>query len=316
MAAAGSAATATVANGDSRWRVYAIDRLTRLWTVLVPALGLMLLVGILTGAVDPTRTDLSTANDYSAAAFFGNLLGLQTMAVDNYGGNYALWSLANETWYYIQFPLLLIVFRSPSRTRRLAVAAVLLLLGTTLRLPITVYFVLWLLGAAFSRVRIDCGRGTRTALLTVVAVCSIYFRLRGSNDDLSLESFPQDLVISLPLLAFLSTMQAPLAVRSSPMRLVARLSRFLSELSFTLYVTHLPVIKLLQYIGRQTVGRDRLVPNAQLDSAIYAAMLLALLAAAWLFYLLFESRTARVRRAVKNALQPRLRRTSMASSIK
>lgn len=316
VAAAGSAGTTTAAGGDSPWRIYAIDRLTRLWTVLVPALGLMLLVGLLTGAVDPIRTDVSTPNEYSATAFFGNLLGLQTMAVDNYGGNYALWSLANETWYYIGFPLLLVAFTSPSRTRRLVVAAVLLLLGTTLRLPITVYFVLWLLGAAFSRIRIDCGRGTRTVLLAMVAVCSMYFRLRGSNDDLSLESFPQDLVVSLPLLIFLSTMQAPFVVRSSPLRLVTRVSRFLSELSFTLYVTHIPVIKFLQYIGRQTVGRDRLVPNAPLDCAIYAGMLLALLAAAWLSYLLFESRTPRVRRAVKNALQPRLRRNSMASSIK
>ncbi|MCS0582728.1 acyltransferase [Massilia pinisoli] len=316
LAATGSAATTTAVGGDSPWRVYAIDRLTRLWTVLVPALGLMLLVGILTGAVDPTRTDVSTANDYSATAFFGNLLGLQTMAVDNYGGNYALWSLANETWYYIEFPLLVIALTSPSWTRRLGVAALLLLLGTTLRLPITVYFVLWLLGAAFSRIRIDCGRGTRTVLLALVAVCSIYFRLRGSNDDLSLESFPQDLVVSLPLLVFLSTMQAPLAVRSSSMRLIARVSRFLSELSFTLYVTHIPVIKLLQYIGRHMIGRDRLAPNAPLDCVIYGGMLLALLVAAWLCYLLFESRTARVRRAVKNALQPRLRSTSMASSIK
>jgi peptidoglycan/LPS O-acetylase OafA/YrhL len=316
LPAAGSAATTTAAGGDSPWCVYAIDRLTRLWTVLVPALGLMLLVGLLTGAVDPARTDAATANDYSAAAFFGNLLGLQTMAVDNYGGNYALWSLANETWYYIEFPVLLIAFTSPSRTRRLAVAALLLLLCTTLRLPITVYFLLWLLGAAFSRLHIDCGRGTRTALLAVVAVCSIYFRLRGSNDDLNLESFPQDLVVSLPLLVFLSTMQAPLAARSAPMRLVARLSRFLSELSFTLYVTHIPVIKFLQYLGRQTLGRDRLAPNALLDCAIYAGMLLTLIVAAWLSYLLFESRTVRVRRAIKNALQPRLRRTPMASSIK
>jgi peptidoglycan/LPS O-acetylase OafA/YrhL len=316
LAVAGSGAAAPAVDGDSPWCVYAIDRITRLWTVLLPALGLMLLVGILTGTVDPTRTDYSAADDYSAAAFVGNLLGLQTMAVDNYGGNYALWSLANETWYYIEFPLLVIAFTSPSRTLRLGVAALLLLLGTTLRLPITVYFVLWLLGAAFSRIRIDCGRGIRTALLAVAATCSIYFRLRGSNDDLSLESFPQDLVVSLPLLVFLSAMQTPLAVRSSPMRLVARLSRFLSELSFTLYVTHIPVIKLMQYVGRQTLGRDRLAPNVPLDCAIYGGMLLALLVAAWLSYLLFESRTARVRHAVKSALQPRLRRTSMASSIK
>jgi peptidoglycan/LPS O-acetylase OafA/YrhL len=72
----------------------------------------------------------------------------------------------------------------------------------------------------------------------------------------------------------------------------------------------------MQYVGRQTLGRDRLAPNVPLDCAIYGGMLLALLVAAWLSYLLFESRTACVRRAVKSALQPRLRRTSMASSIK
>jgi peptidoglycan/LPS O-acetylase OafA/YrhL len=316
LAATGSAAATSAVDGDSPWRVYAIDRLTRLWTVLIPALGLMLFVGTLTGAVDPAGTDVSTAHDYSAAAFFGNLLGLQTMAVDNYGGNYALWSLANETWYYIQFPLLVIAFTSPSRTRRLGVTALLLLLGMTLRLPITLYFVLWLLGVVFSRIRIDCGRGTRTVLVAAIATCSIYFRLRGSNDDLNLASFPQDLVVSLPLLVLLSTMQAPVVLQSTPMRLVARLSRFLSEVSFTLYVTHIPVIKFLQHIGRQTFGRDRLAPNAPLDCVIYAGMLLTLLVAAWLSYLLFESRTAGVRRAVKNALQPHLRRTSMASSIK
>jgi peptidoglycan/LPS O-acetylase OafA/YrhL len=88
----------------------------------------------------------------------------------------------------------------------------------------------------------------------------------------------------------------------------------LSEFSFTLYVTHIPVIKLLRYAGQQTFGRDRLAPHAPLEYAVYAAMLLTLLAAAWLSYRLFESHTFRVRRAVKNALQSRPQRTPMASS--
>ena len=302
------------ADGASPWRAYAIDRLTRLWTVLIPALCLMLLVGVLTDVVDPARADFSTANAYSAAAFAGNLVGLQTVDVDNFGGNYALWSLANETWYYIQFPLLLIMFTSRSRMRQGCAAAVLLVLGTSLPLSITLYFALWLLGAAFSRIRIDCGTGARAGLAAIVVASSIYFRLRGSNDDLNPESFLQDLVYSLPLLTFLSTLHAPFATTSSPMRAVARLAHTLSEFSFTLYVTHIPVIKLLRYAGQKTFGRDRLVPDAPLAYAVYAGMLLTLLATAWLSYRLFESHTFRVRRAVRNVLRPRPQRTSMASS--
>jgi peptidoglycan/LPS O-acetylase OafA/YrhL len=309
-----NASTGAATDDASPWLAYAIDRLTRLWTVLVPALCLMLLVGVVTHAADPARADVSTVNEYSAAAFIGNLVGLQTVVVENFGGNYALWSLANETWYYIQFPLLLIMFTSRSRVRQIGAAALVLVLGASLPFEITLYCALWLLGAAFSRIRIDCGTGARVVLIAVAAACSIFFRVRGSNDDLKVESFVQDLVYSLPLLAFLASMQAPLAMRSPGIRIVARIAHTLSEFSFTLYVTHLPVIKLLRYIGLQTFGRDRLAPHAPLDYAVYAGMLAILLAAAWLSYLLFESHTFRVRRAVKNALQPRPRRASMASS--
>jgi peptidoglycan/LPS O-acetylase OafA/YrhL len=151
-------------------------------------------------------------------------------------------------------------------------------------------------------------------LVAVAAACSIYFRIRGSNDDLKLESFPQDLVISLPLLALLSSLQAPLAMPSFPMRVIVRGVHVLSEFSFTLYVTHIPVIRLLRHIGLHTYGRDRLSPQAPLDYAIYAGMLALLLAAAWLSYLLFESHTFRVRRALRKICQPGPQRTSMASS--
>jgi peptidoglycan/LPS O-acetylase OafA/YrhL len=309
-----NASTGATGADASPWLAYAVDRLTRLWTVLVPALCLMLLVGVLTETVDPARVDVSAGNEYSVSAFIGNLVGLQTVVVENFGGNYALWSLANETWYYIQFPLLLIMFTSRSRVRQAGAAALLLVLGAALPWTITLYCALWLLGAAFSRIRIDCGSGARVVMIAVAAACSIYFRLRGSNDDLNAASFVQDLVYSLPLLALLASMQAPLAMRSPRMRIVARVAHTLSEFSFTLYVTHIPVIKLLRYARLQTLGRDRLAPLAPLDYAVYAGMLAILLGAAWLSYRMFESHTFRVRHAVKNALRPRPQRAPMASS--
>jgi peptidoglycan/LPS O-acetylase OafA/YrhL len=293
---------------------YAIDRATRLWTVLVPALCLMLAVGIVITEADSSAADFAAANEYSAASFAGNLLGLQTVLVNNFAGNYALWSLANETWYYVQFPLLLLVFMGRSRLRQAAAAAALVLVSGALPGEITLYFALWLLGALFSRVRIECGNGVRVALVMAGACCSVYFRMRGSNDDLTFASFLQDMVYSLPLLIVLASLQRPLLLRSAFSRGVARLAQLLSEFSFTLYVIHIPVIKLLRYLGLQQFGRSRLAVDAPADYAVYFGMLLAVLAAAYLSYRLFEAHTFRIRRAIKNAVQPQPSRPAIASA--
>lgn len=284
-------------------RNYAIDRATRLWTVLLPALFLMLAIGIVVGTADPARASFSAANDYSVTSFAGNLFGLQTMLVQPYADNYALWSLANETWYYVQFPLLLLVFAARSRAGQLGAALALVGVAAALPFPITLYFALWLLGAAFARIRIDCGMAARRLLLVLAVGIAVYFRVRGGSDDLAPASFFQHLAYSLPLLALLSSLQMPFAPRSTASRLLARGAHFLAEFSFTLYVLHIPLIRLLRHLGEQAFGRDRLSPAVASDYAVYAGMLATIVVLSWLCYLLFESRTFRIRRAIKGLFQ-------------
>lgn len=290
---------------------YAIDRATRLWTVLVPALCLMLAVGAVTGTVSLAQADFSAANDYSVASFIGNLLGLQTVLVPTFADNYALWSLSNETWYYLQFPLLLIVFTGRTRVRQLVAATVLVLTAVGLPASMTVYFALWLLGALFSRVRVDCTTAVRAALLLAAAAALVFLRATEGNDDLNPGLFVKHLMYSLPLLVFLASMQRPLAASPGWMRMLAPAAHLLSEFSFTLYVIHVPLIKLLRYLGMQEFGRNRLVANQPADFAIYFGMLLAIMAAAYLSYLLFESHTFRIRRLLKNALRSQTRRAAI-----
>jgi peptidoglycan/LPS O-acetylase OafA/YrhL len=45
------------------------------------------------------------APNYTATTFVGNLAFLQTIAVPIFGTNGPMWSLANEFWYYLIFPL-------------------------------------------------------------------------------------------------------------------------------------------------------------------------------------------------------------------
>jgi peptidoglycan/LPS O-acetylase OafA/YrhL len=294
---------------------YAIDRFTRLWTVLVPTLLLTLGVGLLIGAAATGPMNFDPANEYSAASFAGNLFGLQTVTVPDFGGNYPLWSLAHETWYYIQFPLLLLVIAGGGVLRRAAAAAALVLLLSTLRDMISLYFIIWLLGAAFSRIRIDCGNIVRGLLLVSSSALFVYYRLRGNNDDLVPGSFVQDIICSIPFLFLLASLQQQ-ADPSRPAYVRAnRVAVFFSEFSFSLYVLHIPVIELMRYLGRQFLGRDRLNPNLATDFLWYFAVLGTVVVAAYVFYLLFERHTIRIRNALKSLLlSPRAKPVRVALS--
>jgi peptidoglycan/LPS O-acetylase OafA/YrhL len=284
-------------------RSYAIDRATRLWTVLLPTFLLMIGIGLITGAAAPEPAGFSAPGEFSAGTFAGNLLGLQTVVVDRFGGNYPLWSLANETWYYIQFPLLLLVFTGRGLLQQAAGAALLALSMAFLPYVMSLYFGIWLLGALFSRIRIDSSVGVRLFLLALAAAISVYYRVYGVNDDILPESFGQDLICSLPIVVLLATMNKPIG--NSPfLQRVGTLGKWLSEFSFTLYVLHVPLIFLLQYVGRTWFGRKMLDPAAPADFALYFGMLAFLMGASYLSYLLFERNTYRVRRFVKRLLLP------------
>jgi peptidoglycan/LPS O-acetylase OafA/YrhL len=284
-------------------RSYAIDRATRLWTVLLPTFFLMLAIGLVTGAARPEPAGFGDPGEFSAGAFVGNLLGLQTVVVERFGGNYPLWSLANETWYYIQFPLLLLVFTGRGLLQQAAGAALLALSMAFLPYVMSLYFGIWLLGALFSRIRIDSSVGARLFLLAVAAAVSVYYRIYGVNDDILPESFGQDLVCSLPIVVLLATMNKPIG-NSSFLQRVGTLGKWLSEFSFTLYVLHVPLIHLLQHVGRTWFGREMLDPVRPADFALYFGMLAFLMGTSYLSYLLFERNTYRVRRFAKRLLLP------------
>lgn len=280
-------------------RRYAIDRVSRLWTVLVPTFALAVAFGILSGTLDARSADFSPANPYSWSALAGNLLGLQTVAVPQFGGNYPLWSLANESWYYLMFPLLLLYLNG---RRRILWGAALMLCAAVLPWAITLYFTLWLLGAACSRVRLECGAATRVLLLLLLASLSVAFRLFGHNDDLDAASFGQDLLLSVVFLALLSSTVVKIEPGTPLLAPLRRTADWLSRCSFTLYVVHIPVLGMLRWLGQHLLGATRLQADSVLDLVLYLAMLALVVGFAWGFYTLFEARTGQVRRIMKKLL--------------
>jgi peptidoglycan/LPS O-acetylase OafA/YrhL len=99
------------------WRGYAAARFTRLWMVLVPALVLTFGIDLLgsywtpgayAGELHASFMSGPTSDQpavHDIMTFLGNLCFVQTVSVPVYGSNGPLWSLANEFWYYVMFPL-------------------------------------------------------------------------------------------------------------------------------------------------------------------------------------------------------------------
>jgi peptidoglycan/LPS O-acetylase OafA/YrhL len=145
------------------WRKYLGNRLIRLYLVLLPAL-------VLTTIVDQVSIRMPLGQLYflhpiyhfnaepvitaiSIPTFLGNALFLQTIVVRPFGSDAPLWSLSNEFWYYILFPLILISFYHRWGTVRIFYIGLAAALAFLLPSGMVLYFLIWLLGAAMHLVR-------------------------------------------------------------------------------------------------------------------------------------------------------------------
>ena len=281
---------------------YAVDRITRLWTVMIPLFALTLLLAFLNGQLGGGGIDYSPSNNFSAAAFIGNLLGLQDILVSTFGDNFALWSLSNETWYYVLFPLLIVLFTTQSLVTRTACALTITAIAFFVSSTLLLFFALWLLGAAGSRVAIHCGRVVRLSIALVLLSASAYCRIKGYTDDLSAASFGYDLMLGILFLVLLCSLQDAGAPSRWLTVKLDRAGRFFAEFSFTLYVIHIPLIYTFNHWSKKLWGTDQLSPANSMHFIYYLVMLGSILASAYVFYVLFEAHTHKIRRWAKRKI--------------
>jgi peptidoglycan/LPS O-acetylase OafA/YrhL len=145
------------------WLDYFPARLVRLWVVLIPALIFTAICDFLTlkalpNAFDGTLSNLWNSGSYSSdgsgwKVFVANGLFLQTVVTPVFGSNGPLWSLANEFWYYMLFPLIGLGLNLIGESGFLKRGIMLMLAAIiALCLPheIIIYFSIWLMGVGCS----------------------------------------------------------------------------------------------------------------------------------------------------------------------
>lgn len=280
-------------------KTYLVARLARLWTVAVPALALTLLVdnlgAKLGGAagyagnyydVVASGPSLGSPADHSLSAFLGNVAFMQTIAVPVFGSNGPLWSLANEFWYYIVFPLAAasLLMRGSFPTR-VALGVISVSLTLTLPSELMALGAIWVAGAGAGYAsrsgsgRVAVSRPYLAVVIGALVATILFDRVRGTT------------ITSLALGLSWAALLPSLSQIRSPGRIYERVSKVLSEISYTLYATHFPLLAFVWFVFFAPI---KLQPGHQ-SIVLACFMFVACLGAAAVLWWCFERNTRRVR---------------------
>jgi peptidoglycan/LPS O-acetylase OafA/YrhL len=243
------------------WRRYLSARLVRLWLVLLPALLLVLLVDSSNialqnhfpsygGKVMRALISPASSHSLSGSVFFANLTFLQKIPFPAFfglaeipplGTDGALWSLTNEFWYYILFPLGFLVVRGYYKPmQRLIVAAAFLLISLILGKTIFLMFIFWIGGALLSILpRWDFARLFKLSATGIYIVADLY-----CASLLQTHEQRADYIFWGITLAYMWIV-IPATVKHGPATPWSRIAERSASFSYTLYLVHMPMMYLL-----------------------------------------------------------------------
>jgi peptidoglycan/LPS O-acetylase OafA/YrhL len=285
------------------FRNYGIDRMTRLWVVLVPALIVTFLADSIGVSLFPNcgaygghlahLPDTNPTNKSTFSDFILNLFFLQEIMGPTFGTNAPLWSLSYEFWYYLTFPLLLFSFITRYKFwNRLGFFLAAIFCLWFVGLPIAAYFLIWLFGAGayyFSNVwqqskNLSTGPfWTSASLLAFVAVLCL---IRVGK----VPTFFNDFTLGITCAVFVFTISKA-KIRSA---FLSRVATTLSDISYTLYLVHLPLAILIT---------TALVPTRFYWGIVgltwYAGIAILLFFIVVFLWYAFERRTTMVKRTLK-----------------
>ena len=238
------------AGGCWSWRWYLTNRLTRLYIVLLPALllggafdrmGLHFFGsgGIYGGHAGNSVIYFAVARRLGIKEFCGNLFFLQTIVVPTMGSNGALWSLANEFWYYLIF-----AFVSAAIYEKRAGASGFSLFCALFSAyfcgrQIMLYFLIWLMGVALNFFPLGI---RKRGILTLVSAGIFLMSLLVAKANI-LSGWWSDFTVGLATTVFIFTLlqhRNPIGKNG-----FSKSVHILSSISYTVYLVHLPFVVFL-----------------------------------------------------------------------
>ncbi len=291
--------------GDFTARGYAVKRVSRLYSVYLAALvlgGLLDLTGVhhfngtgvYTHGMDFPDVEYSTAARLNVPTALANVFFCQRLLAEPFGSNEPLWSLANEAWYYVMFPLLAYALLGSGTRARLSCIAVLAVAAWFVRGEMLAYFSVWMLGLAPCLLTGPLiRRPWIPTLLMIGALTASRFWWFGY-----LSMLEQDLIVAASFVLFLNSYDY-IAAPSTPR--LAEFNRALAGFSYSIYLLHWPLALLIVAMVEQALGIGlRMTAFSWSALAFLAALVAAAYAYSWAVSLVTERNTPAVRRWLEN----------------
>jgi peptidoglycan/LPS O-acetylase OafA/YrhL len=261
-------------------RSYAIARVSRILPVSVGAVAISLAVGLVDAGLNAPTLFAADAQAGDPASGFAALLFLGEGYWQTFELNPPHWSLCYEVWFYALFGAAVFL---KGRTQALWLAVLCLAAGANVLLLLPC----WLFGVALHRWGGELPlRWARPALALAFASLFAVQHLAGPLLGVLMKLAPWDLGYSLYALSDL-ILAACIAVGLMGMRTltahgvvipsrVQPVIRYFAEMSFSLYLLHWPVLKLLRLagvsVGGNPVGLGAVLVLVVAVSAGFAAL--------------------------------------------
>jgi len=292
---------------------YLIKRVSRLCIVLYPTFMTILLLNLLgIYAFNGLATGVYAAkvlHTMQPASFACNAVFMQTALCEPYGDDGALWSLYNEFWYYLIWPLIVLGILAASMWRRafLLIAASFLLVALTLIQSRDVsaigpYMFIWVLGVGVAAIPRPLIRSClASVVMFLLGLSADRLLVRRTFAELHpVGGFFVDALISVLFANLLVTMRFH---RSLRLPIGTTWNTWLASFSFSLYCIHIPILNLYGAVLTFYTGAGwQMVPDRIWKWGVVLGALALSVVSAYGFSRLTEAHTEKLRRCLLDAL--------------
>jgi len=290
--------------GSFYFSSYCIDRISRLYVVLLPAIFIGYFLDVIGSSYFP-EAGLYNLFSYHIITehldntiLLGNLLMLQSFYTTVIGSNFPLWSLSFEFWFYLLFGLLIAnTFANKQAKWQFWNMILALLIVFLLGYKFLLYFLIWCIGLSVAFLNKKIIKNPILALILFISVLIL------SRFNLITIQYLSDLLAAISFGIFLLSMKE---VNNSFLCRTKKINSVLAGFSYSLYVLHYPLILFLVSAWVSIFDINNFSNEYQpsgVGIVIYLSIMIIVLIIAYAFSLVTENNTALVRRWLKRRLK-------------
>jgi peptidoglycan/LPS O-acetylase OafA/YrhL len=290
--------------GSFYFNSYCVDRISRLYVVLLPAILIGYCLDVIGSSYFP-EAGLYNLFSYhiitehlETSILIGNLLMLQSFYTTVIGSNFPLWSLSFEFWFYLLFGLLILsIFGSKQNKSKYWYLILSLIIVLILGYKFILYFLIWCIGLSVAFLNKKIIKSPIIALIQFIIVLIM------SRFNVIAIQYLCDLLTAISFGIFLLSMKE---VNNSFLCGTKKINSVLAGFSYSLYLLHYPLILFLLSlwvsIFQISNFSNEYQPNG-VGIVIYFSIMIIIFTITYTFSLVTENKTALVRRWLKRKLK-------------